>query len=496
MPYQIARNPIIYINIYEYAAFLGLIQIPKEAGFLRLNPSEYYNMIDVSYENSLFGLDVISYDLPLIGVPFDKLIGENGFIALLGHKLATIGTAVSIGGNWSTQGPVNIQEIVNAGIIEPGNGFIYPENNGLTFCSCSFENLTEWDLPLSLHFYGLDKNFTQTCSAIIGSTYQFPRGSDIGIKITREMDGIKNFRTPGGKDLTNHRYIKSNNWGDYAPFEIYPGEPLAYEQIDIYAGIWTEVYANNSFTLDYTSLWGGQYEAVGQGLKFIGEGHGFNSGWNDDSVQSQWDPNYPPDGKWRPRFEPQDYTGIGTIEQGQPYSLYSEGWQWADNTIIKDFHLEGDEPTNPFDYDGQKFSRVGRRIWELSFTLPASDIWGINPTMSFSEGNMGPTINNSPWNVFQGLQDNLYDPLDEAETTQNFGPNGYVLQQNVLSDYNFFSSVIMRTIGGKLPMLFSADADDPNPDNLAIVKLDMKSIKCTQIANVFYRMKIKLKELF
>ena len=62
-------------------------------------------------------------------------------------------------------------------------------------------------------------------SIVAGKSYTMPHSPEISLTMSREMDGVKRVRTPGGVDLVDHKYTKSPPWGDAAPWELYSGTP-------------------------------------------------------------------------------------------------------------------------------------------------------------------------------------------------------------------------------------------------------------------------------
>ena len=76
--------------------------------------------------------------------------------------------------------------------------------------------------------------------------------------------------------------------------------------------------------------------------------------------------------------------------------------------------------------------------------------------------------------------------------------NQDVFQPGNLTGSDFFSQVWNRTMGGHLPFIFnpSGGGTSPNnsPDQFAICRFDMKSLKYEQVAKNIYNVKLKIKE--
>lgn len=54
----------------------------------------------------------------------------------------------------------------------------------------------------------------------MGNYFTMP-SVDIQQNEGRHMDGVTKVRTPGGTDLYEHKYLRSRNWGNLAPWELH-----------------------------------------------------------------------------------------------------------------------------------------------------------------------------------------------------------------------------------------------------------------------------------
>ena len=81
-----------------------------------------------------------------------------------------------------------------------------------------------------------------------------------------------------------------------------------------------------------------------------------------------------------------------------------------------------------------------------------------------------------------------------AESTDiNDNPTGY---ENYLSDTNFFSQFMQKTLGGSLRFIFQPDGSDYNPDGFAICVLDQDSISIKQVAHNTYNISLRIMEVW
>jgi len=110
-------------------------------------------------------------------------------------------------------------------------------------------------------------------------------------------------------------------------------------------------------------------------------------------------------------------------------------------------------------------SRVGRRIWDISFSY------------------------------LQGI-----DAFPEISSLTNYETSNYnsndPTADTLLEETNFYSQVIHKTNGGQLAFLFQPDRNNANPDQFAICKFDMDSFEYKQVANGVYNISLKIREVW
>jgi len=107
--------------------------------------------------------------------------------------------------------------------------------------------------------------------------------------------------------------------------------------------------------------------------------------------------------------------------------------------------------------------RAGRRVWDLKFSyLSAADIMADMEML------------------------NLH-PIDE-DVDHDYQPS--------LTDNNFFSQFMQKTLGGSLRFIFQPDGSDNNPDGFAICVLDQDSISIKQVAHNTYNISLRIMEVW
>ena len=181
MAYQNISNCRIYLNIPEYLASVGTTIDPV----FRTLPVGVNN-----YANA----DGITIEIP------DGLLGEQCFVAILGHTLNTDST------DYDVTETATLAPVING---TPKSG-----DNG--FSISTFDATGETSLTVT----GISGKMT-ICTGIY---YDFPHSPDLNLSLSYEYGGIKETTTKGGATLTNAFYTKPPAWGNLGAWEL-GGEP-------------------------------------------------------------------------------------------------------------------------------------------------------------------------------------------------------------------------------------------------------------------------------
>ena len=164
--------------------------------------------------------------------------------------------------------------------------------------------------------------------------------------------------------------------------------------------------------------------------------------------------------------------------------------------------------TISFDYGiTQKKTISGKTISQANFTKPNN--WITEP-FGLTEATVGERGDNFQRRSGIRTWDISFDSLAPEKVMNQLimmNSNGWTAQENHShhgenneSDYNinngidFYTNIVNRSINGHLPMMLQIDADDPSPQNFAIVRMDSKSFKITQKTPNLYNIKLKLTE--
>ena len=124
-------------------------------------------------------------------------------------------------------------------------------------------------------------------------------------------------------------------------------------------------------------------------------------------------------------------------------------------------------------------ARVGRRTWSLDLIMTGNDLFGPNQSLYQPE-----------WGNQTGLDEEDYQNFVSEGHTDNDLTHG----KTILTDINLYSSLIHRSGGGQIPVLFQPDVNDPT--NIAIVKLDAFTYTASASGHNVWKIKLKLTEVW
>lgn len=125
---------------------------------------------------------------------------------------------------------------------------------------------------------------------------------------------------------------------------------------------------------------------------------------------------------------------------------------------------------NPFTgiIPNQNLARSGRKIYSLSFSfIKDEDTFGSNQKLS-----------------------NYMEPGTTGVNASDLDTTDF--QYNLLTEESFFTSVVNRVQGSRLPFIFQPDKDDNN--NFIIGKFQNKSFKFTQVSHTVWNFSCKIVE--
>ena len=353
-------------------------------------------------------------------------------------------------------------------------------------------------------------------SLLYGNYYDMPHSPELKLTMTRELDGIKRIRTKGGSDLVDHKYLRPPAWGYLPAWELFAAEERSRACFESCTRLWWSL-AYSPFGNPYEHVW---YPLPTNVPEWQVEQGNANLNWVDCNTPIGYIIDYitehitPTEGfgiRGSVAVECNDGGGVsfpyGIADTANMLQLgYTEGMAGS-IYMLHDAQIPG-EGTFPYgenisgadlccDETGlprglpvdTSFSRIGRRVWDLSFNyLSSADSLGVNQSWSnfFDSNSSGYTGNypdGSPW-ITEATSE-IWPSTSEDE-----------FSANILTENSFFAQVMVKTNGGRLPFVFQPDNNDTKSDNFAICKFDMKSFQFKQVANGVYNVKLKIREVW
>ena len=252
-----------------------------------------------------------------------------------------------------------------------------------------------------------------------------------------------------GHDAGSHMYPK---WFDEDLAEL--------SNVSDYSGINTQEYSDENpeysgFTIatftDSTEPYLGGIVGVGAKIGAVSIGNHFDMPSADLSLTLTY-----------------EYDGIDTLQSkgGASFSnaLYTKPADWGNAGAWQLGSLPNSIP------------RSGRRVWDLQFSY-------VDSTKLMAKVAASSNVLATDGNDGSG-----YEVAD------------YPRENTLLDGDDFFSSVWNLTLGGHLKFIFNPSgggtSPNNNPDQFAICKFDMGSLKYTQVAHSVYNVKLKIREVW
>jgi len=439
MSYQNPGNPRFYINVLEWENSLGIgEELPNVCRTLPVGD-----------------IDNFSGNKPV------QSMTDNGFIAMLGHTIASSGGSYSVG-------DATLQNIVNQDVQYDG------------FSISTFENV--------LSNIGVSGS---AGSIIIGTYYDMPNAPNLSLTMTREYGGTKGFTTQNGSSMSNTMWSKPPNWGNAGAWELYGDN-----------GNGNEVYGcTNPDAINYNAdatVDDGSCEYGGDDI-LLGDA-------NQDGVINILDLVHLANHILGTDLLEDDAFTAGDLNQDgmvdildlvQIIELALLAIDGCTDPNATNYNPLATDNDGSCEYGGRSsresehllpLSRSGRRTWDLKFSyMDDGDLWGSNQSLSYIA------------NTISGYEgQGVVDPDGDIHTTtENDGSlTDGDFNDNLLTDDNFFSQVWHKTLGGTLPFIFQPDGSNNNPDQFCIAKFKDSSLKATQSAYNVYDISVSIEEVW
>jgi len=218
MAYQNVGTPRFYISILQYLKSLGQTTFNSSTfvGADNMNPLDINPANQTTLSEGSGIDDYISYGT---GVPLSTIMpNDKNFVMVLGHNFQSAGLTMKVQEYTSSEQIGSAGDVVNAcnqGGGSPHDGFSIMRGNDaadLTSSSIKFR----FD-ALSNSQYNVHRKIG---SLLYGTYYDMPHSPDLNLKMSIEMDGVKNIKTKGGASLTDISYTKPQDWGDMGAWQL------------------------------------------------------------------------------------------------------------------------------------------------------------------------------------------------------------------------------------------------------------------------------------
>tara|TARA_Y100000310_G_C20685339_1_gene818597 strand:+ start:2203 stop:3645 length:1443 start_codon:yes stop_codon:yes gene_type:complete len=419
---------------------------------------------------------------------------KANYVAILGHSMATEGMDFNLKWEDSTGG-APIGYLHNASnkesIINYAMSATIPQHDGFSILKFDDEDLSAHD---QFQFFNYHGEIGWNVGAIsLGRIYEMNHSPELSLTMERQMDGVKRVRTKGGADLVDHKYTKPAMWGDLAAWEL--GEEVARQtRTTGQSGKrfrWGMHDHLSGFSVG--SIWDGNIQHAhsvwGKGHHESGIPYGFSTGEHVHILET-WQTLYDYPSEWlehhhnieqfgeHPRGTSgehehgQSSLGIHTSEVANVQEVgehYPHRHEIYSRTGGRHSHFGGQLDPDPRSggrdesIPPQALSRVGRRVWNLSFNY-------LSQESTFPK----------------------YSSLTTLETDDVSSPSPD--QYTLLDSNDFFSEVVNKVQNGRF--IFQPDRNNNNPDSFAICKFDMNEFSFEQVTKGIYNINLKIREVW
>ena len=216
--YQNVGTPRFYVDIYSYLQAIGLGGEPDEHFSYGLNPTTQgsYEFTSTSVSPS----DFFKYELnSSISENMTRNLTHNkSVIGFLGHNFGSLGIAAGV----KLESDADSSYGAGEGIVNWDHIDDVIEHDGFSLYKTTFAmddgEFSEYIMRVTNLTY--ETVTVKLGSLFLGTYYDMPYSPDLSLKMSIEMDGIKNLKTKGGASLTGINYTKPQNWGDAGAWQL------------------------------------------------------------------------------------------------------------------------------------------------------------------------------------------------------------------------------------------------------------------------------------
>ena len=221
-------TPRFYVDILQWLKSQGSLSVASSEwetdnllDLIGINPSESKQLILSDTNPDIGENDTIVY---VSSFPFKSLMpNDKNFFMVLGHNLASAGASIYL-----QEGDGQYDSLAASGLV---NYTYYGEdsiigNDGFSISTGNDAHDVDAS-RVSFRFDSISDGFSNDIkigSMLYGNYYDMPHSPDLSLKLSYEMDGIKNIQTKGGATLSNATYTKPADWGSGGAWQLNSNE--------------------------------------------------------------------------------------------------------------------------------------------------------------------------------------------------------------------------------------------------------------------------------
>ena len=233
MAYSAVSKPRFYIPMTELFYYNGALTVSSDSftdeqpiGYL--NPSRTFTMGDYATDGSVGGNGNNDRVYMTWNTKLNELFGNKGFIAVLGHNMASAQAKCEIL-SMSTDDTVGTSDYTALTFNNVINGFpesdyMKPTSDGFSIATFDASGWADDQDRLQVRFDQHNNNAYATTPSVgcivIGRYFDMPVNPDMKLSMVRDYSGVKKTITKSGASLSNAGYIRPAAWNSGDAWEL------------------------------------------------------------------------------------------------------------------------------------------------------------------------------------------------------------------------------------------------------------------------------------
>ena len=489
MSYHNTGSPRFYVCVLQWLKALGLLKYSNDSkwneedsmSLIGINPSHQRALDDSGTDGSN---DYIRFEIG--NKIFNNIMyNDNAFSMVLAHNMEKVSANFSVISE--SYDKIGYVDYVNGANASPPsyNGFsIMTDSNGTGIPSALTTN------QIDLSFYGYYRSISgglKIGSLLFGNYYEIPVFPDLSLTMSRQYAESNTVTTYNGSSISNTMSGGPPKWGSFPQWTLTSNETQL-PNLNLSRRSWdlSFSYINSADIFGPNQSLNNHIESY-QGLEsndFTGD-HIYTT-FTSNCVNAVGTAGYE-------SFSSASTTGFTAQHTNRTVSKAAT----ADQIVIEKDVIYTAE-FNITSLSGQAPRvRLAATINGSSRSNTISNISsGINVVELTATGNDNAACLQFDHSTSMGNVDGTssYTVSGIKVYISAGGDKGF--HTNLLTDYNFFSQVYHKTLGGILPFIFQPDSNNNNPDQFAICKIKDNSMEFKRLAPNFYDISLKIEEVW